>query len=796
MPELSCIPLIKTTDGPLFGQPNGTLSGLTNMRLRPGGYAESRGGFDKLKPSGGTSANALTSGGHSSVHQLSTNYGWVRNFDAAAAVGSQYSGNHQHSASHFLFGTGVVNDSVYFGADAPFSRIWINISVAAAWTVTIVYEYWNGTSWTALTTTDTVTFTSASLQVASWTLPTNWAATSVGDSGKGNVYGFWMRIRLSVVTAITTLPSAYSCFLNSRGIRELYAATMSPREGPANGKLARYGRSGTVAEWFSINSAMFSGNESPYRMASYRGRLILVNGKEQKRWDGSQFSDLGLPKLTNTITVAASAGAGMGSGVWRYYAAWSYGQIADGYTAQPIDPKARYGPGEAKYLAEVTTVSGGNERVTLTVVGTVAAGAGALLFYRTDDLTNVPSADRGSFPAFLITSKRVLDGGSLESGATFIDSSRGRVFPPTEAILFNSLPPTQCKYITVYQNRLVLMDDETIYWSDPFLPDSFSGKVTNYISLARSSGGRHMGVVEFADQVVAFTEDQTWGLTNLDLDVPQLYPIHPAVGSVAPDAAVAGDGELIWLWRDGFYSWDGTNRPAQKISSDWDETFGNMSFESHGGSRAIIRNRLYIVRLAAPDLSGAGLGYAFDMDTRQWSTWNPVGFSSTIFPMGTIHAPLGNNDAGVAHGIWGKVDYGTAAGDYSLYLDELTTLDDVTAFICTANMYFPQPPSVLLSPTRVLAYYQSVDGWGTPALSFIPGASVIGSNVGTLNTGTADTAQDYSVIAGTFSASGRGASDIGVQFQVTSVAGGTVGNQRLFGAIVEGNPSKFRRGAV
>jgi len=807
------MPLRKVTDGPLFGAGPGVLSALQNMTLQPGGYAEARGGLEKLKPLGGTAADALAAGGHSDVIQTSTSYGWVRTFDTTAAVNFQYSTNRQLDRGGWLaFGRNaapVAQCAMYWGADSPFSRISTSMSVAGAWATFVeVYEYWNGAAWSALTTAETIDFTTLRTPTyGSWTIPTDWAANTVGDSGTGNVLKYWMRIRITSITVVTAIPCVGVAKGYWVGMREVYAATQSPRTSATSGALKRQGQTGTTEEWFSVGTSAYSGTASPTRMVEYRGRTIMLNGKETKRFDGAAYSTLGgTPTLPGLLPVAVGAGI-LGAGIWRYYAALGDGPCqniaayADRQDALPL-----YGFGRAWYMAEVTTVAG--QRVQLTTGGGGTYGASSYFIFRTDDLTNVAVGDRGNMPAYLIQSFRMEDAavGTFENafgaGGIYYDDSLAYAFPLQEALAFDLAPPGTgtsrevCKYPLIYQNRLIMGDDETWYISDPFLPDRFSTKATTgYIRLSRAQGGRNMGGTEFADQAVLFTENQTWGLTNVDLDVPQLFPIHPGVGCVAPDSIAVGDGVLMWMARDGFYAWDGGREGPRKVSEDMDTTFLKLSYETHGGSKAVISDRKYWVRLSTPDYGTLGLAYCFNMETAQWGTVVHAGLSSTMFPLTTIHAPLGNNDAGYLHPLWGKVDYGTGAGDYSLYLGELTTQDNGSDYTCSATMHFPLPPDKLLKPSRVKAYYQAANGWATPSLAFAT-TDIIGSSVGTLNTGTPDTGTDYSIVGGTFNQQSSGTSDLKVTFSAVSAAGGTVNTQRLFGAIIQGQAGGFRRGAV
>lgn len=808
MAELKCLPLKTVTDGPLFGSGPGTLKSLDNMELRPGGFAEARGGINRLKPSGGTNANAISSGGYSAARQLATSYGWIRSFDVSAGAGSQYSKNLQLSQGGIeCFGTvsaSMVGSMMYWGADDVFCRIGVTLATALACaTKTFTYEYWNGAAWTALTTAETIDWTIANTpQYASWTLPTNWAATTVGDSGTGNILKYWMRINCTAMTVPTVYPMHQTLQGFWTGHRELYVSTQDPRTSATSGLLRRHGQTGTTEEWFSVGSSLFSGHASVSRMVEYRGRIIMLNGKETKRWDGYNFADLGScgTPAANTAagpTAVVAAGGAVTAGIYRYYIAYGDGpcQNTDAYVDRQ-DAMALYGPGRAYYIGEMTTAAG-NLQVNLQIPGPLPTGCSAVYFYRTDDLTNVAAGDRATAPAYLIQSLRKRDAAAVEQGlgnnAIFFysDTVLSYVFPLQEALAFDVAPPARCKYALIYQNRLMLGDDETWYTSDPFLPDRFSKKSYNYIRLARANGGRHMGGIEFGDQAVLWTEDQTWGLTNVDQDVPQLFPIALGVGCVAPDAAVVVDGTLIWPARDGFYAWDGGRQGPKRISDDFSEAFGKMSWETHGGSKACGHNHRYDVRVAAPGFTTTGTAYRYNLEVGQWSTITPTGFSSTLFPLATIHAPLGNDDAGVLHPLWGKADYSTAAVEYGLFLGEILTQDAGVPYTCSATMHFPLPPSALFSPQRAICYYDAPNGWATPTLS---GAGDIGSAPGTLNAGTPDLGTDYSVIVGSFSQVGRGSSNLLVTFSAASAAGGTVGGQKFFGAILEGEAKRLRRG--
>src|SRR6267142_5513074 len=107
MDYLRCLPLTGVSDGPYMLEPEGTLTNLQNMRLRPGGYAEARGGMEKLKPSGGT---ATDPGGSTPAGiQISSSNGWIR---TNTAGGAAWSVNLQFSEADDLhFNSAAVNDA-------------------------------------------------------------------------------------------------------------------------------------------------------------------------------------------------------------------------------------------------------------------------------------------------------------------------------------------------------------------------------------------------------------------------------------------------------------------------------------------------------------------------------------------------------------------------------------------------------------------------------------------------------------------------------------------------------------
>jgi len=95
-------------------------------------------------------------------------------------------------------------DAVYFGGAVPWSVLSITYGQETDSDATVVYEYWNGTAWTAVDVTDTSTAFTVAAGTKTMTLddgaPSDWAAVAVNS-----VTGYWLRLRITTATASITV---------------------------------------------------------------------------------------------------------------------------------------------------------------------------------------------------------------------------------------------------------------------------------------------------------------------------------------------------------------------------------------------------------------------------------------------------------------------------------------------------------------------------------------------------------------------------------------------------------------
>jgi hypothetical protein len=137
-----------------------------------------------------------------------------------------------------LFPTPATTDRTYIGMPVPFTKAKLDIAVAGVGGV-YVWEYWNGSAWTALSVTDgTSGFTVDG--TVTWTAPGSWAANSVNS-----VTQYWVRVRPS--TSPSTNPTVN--YLTVGGWTRAYSGTnlAAYRQGTgSNGFLLRIDDTGTV----------------------------------------------------------------------------------------------------------------------------------------------------------------------------------------------------------------------------------------------------------------------------------------------------------------------------------------------------------------------------------------------------------------------------------------------------------------------------------------------------------------------------------------------------------------------
>lgn len=93
-------------------------------------------------------------------------------------------------------------DRYNIGAESPFGRVDFDISTVGTGTYTVVFEYFNGTSFVALSgvVDGTTNFKTSGLNSVSFTIPSDWAETTI--DGQGPFFFIRAEIQAGTVTAV------------------------------------------------------------------------------------------------------------------------------------------------------------------------------------------------------------------------------------------------------------------------------------------------------------------------------------------------------------------------------------------------------------------------------------------------------------------------------------------------------------------------------------------------------------------------------------------------------------------
>lgn len=826
------------TDLPAFNRDPGWLRFCGNMRVRPGGYLEMRGGLSRPRPAGVSGvavdpASAANSGYFGAIGS-SAPFGMVRWYGSTGAEFVGQTGN--LALRSFISENGVAGSRLVIGADAPFSSVTLTLSNTAGGTFAFKYGTADGSPSTYANLTMSTSFDFASAVPAagrqttgSWAVPTNWVPTTEGNVTDGFAYKYFMVIERTgnggaLLLGHENLHSDWT------GMSELYVSHGAPVSSAQNGFVKQYAHNVLNAAWNTVGSGLFSGNHPRYRFASYHGVLYFVNGIDQKRFDGSTLANVGLPRPTQTFTVADG---GAGPGTWtgglvatlqfRYAFTYGYGSQQIAVDRDLPDSAAQtvwgrtytptlFGESPPGALTTVAYPAGANRitipdgnHVNISFATAPPADVDAIYVYRTDDLTNVPASAVDNMPYFFVgVILRSRTNIFLTVATTFYQDQRlDNPTPQKELDREDSTPPPRCKNIWIHKNRLFLANSDRypgrVWWSKPFVLDSFD-QVFDTDDFATTQGGLVMAGGDFDNESLVLTEDSLYGIADVDSDAPQSHLIVP-IGCVAPDTFVIKDGVAMWLARDGVYRMRPRELPV-KVSGAMDYTFNRMSREKHGWSYATIHNGQYELWLIKPNTVQPSDGYRYDITMEQFSpngigTWSTVGYSAPplVVPMAAVTAPLGTEDAGVRHPFLAPLALG-ANGSFRVYLGEIGLLDDSAVIGVTADVHYGPSGFNYIKTDRVVFYYDADDGWGTPAIS-APTTGELGYEYDTSDFGTPspDTSWgNYRFIHSILKPRGSGTQDVVVRFTANSVGGGTLWGQRLMASYLTGEivePPRF-----
>lgn len=109
----------------------------------------------------------------------------------------------------------AVNDAPYFGHEEIFSQLKINVGTAGTGTYTVTWQYWNGSSWASLTnvTDGTTNFKTAGTNTVTYSIPNDWATTTIGGLG---AYYYIRALRDGGTNTVSPLGTQMFCVMGGR----------------------------------------------------------------------------------------------------------------------------------------------------------------------------------------------------------------------------------------------------------------------------------------------------------------------------------------------------------------------------------------------------------------------------------------------------------------------------------------------------------------------------------------------------------------------------------------------------
>lgn len=783
---------------------------LQNMSVNEDGQLQARRGTQKPAPNGGSGlwdassppvTGSTTSMGVGAHDRVASRFYVMRK--TAAGVFSEDLSNQTYFPA---FNAAAVNEELWFVSPTKFSTVLPYIGLAAA-NLTISWFYTSPAGLQALgTVTNQLNVTG--LNVISFSPPTtgggfpqNWGANYVNG-----YLGFALVARITVVGGGPVIPRfARNRIEGDAGLRrDLIVATSDTIANPNRMKIWRYAPDDTttITRFKNVDNGagtgLMAGNDAPVRFSSHDGVVYAVNGMVQRRIPGdpAQNADIGFPAPTGTLALAPAApvGAGM-TGIYLYAITAAFG------------PNGRWG--ESSPLFALTGGGAFNpvgplvaQDVTVTLPAAWIAGLSTgivdrIYLYKSEDLTGAAANAVGLQPLYLqATIDRADTTGAFP--ATYVDSSATYPINTRHLDIRDRTPPSRCKFAVFTKGRLVLggnVDYPARVWPSLIGEYEAFDQQNEYQDFTNQASGSLMGMIEFNDWLVVFTERSTHVLTNLDQDDWGVQTVLPETGCIAPDSIQVAYGRLFWLGIEGVWMWDGVN-PPENIS--WPLRLEQCSSMVHGASRAITYNYGYEIELIPADRLNSyttewpsttygflWTKYFFNVRTREWNQVQLMqGDSAYLQPIASVTYPIGSKYAGRRCPLYMRHRYGGGSTDLTPYLGDAGSVDggvnDLTGTAITMQLglIYAAGRSEIWTPNE---WQLDVDNIS----SFVAthGGAVIGHKAAIDSTPETDAATEYTMARSRFTEPGSGAS--AMQLMLTGTMSGE-GLGRVFNAYLYG----------
>lgn len=154
-------------------------------------------------------------------------------------------------------------------------------------------------------------------------------------------------------------------------------------------------------------------------------------------------------------------------------------------------------------------------------------------------------------------------------------------------------PPAGIVDFELYLQRVFIIKDNMLYWSEPY--DPFAFKTTSAIAVCPS--GENLKAVAFWGETLYIASESSWyRLVGSDPDTWMIKKTFADMGVINPDTVKKSKFGLIGLWHDGIYLFDGSTSKSLVARKLEDELFTdtvNYDIDTTNACFAAIDNTRY-----------------------------------------------------------------------------------------------------------------------------------------------------------------------------------------------------------
>jgi len=276
------------------------------------------------------------------------------------------------------------------------------------------------------------------------------------------------------------------------------------------------------------------GSSNPLRMSDYGEFTFMVNGTDAKAFLNTNLYDWKIPNPTIT-PIGSQASSGSLSGVYTLY-----------YTFYIIFPNGRAvetGPSPAGTTASLSASS----KINWSSIGICPYSGTDLLIYRrlyrtSDTLIETYLVDTiTNNTATTYTGDNVIDA-TLDDHSALSTSDYGP-------------PPDLAVDVTNYLQRMFVIEGNTLWPSEPYLPFTFIS--TEAIDII-SEGIDLIGIMAWGDQLYMCTASAWYRLQGSSASTWQIRNTFAEVGCINRRTMKKTRYGILGLWYDGLYLFDGS----------------------------------------------------------------------------------------------------------------------------------------------------------------------------------------------------------------------------------------------